>query len=903
ASPAPRAPLVVVGPSYLPRGLGEALAWLAESSETLVYALSPTRGYWEDMASAAEQRRYPDTPSAQLAPLPLRLWGRPCRDTARLFGQASGYDHLEAYRSPGDHTVLARLQSDILELAKAPGPGPGDDSIRIHVCPSSERELEAIGDDIWEQLDANPELRCSEIALYVAGSLDEVQATIGPVFHRLGGLPYHLASVPLSADSRLVEAFEALVELPLGSFTRPELLGIMLHPAVLARFPEARPEAWVELADQLGIVRGASQQDNQGTYIEGDLFNWDQGARRLAIGAVWSEHDTRTTLDLADRQYRPLALDQGAVAEAAQFGLLSRSLVADAERARDHRATLSGWSAWFEALVHAYLEPTSVPDQRARARLLQVIGELADLDDGTELGYKLAAAVVRRQVAGLTASRGELGADGVMVAPLELGHVIPAKLVYIAGLGDGAVPASGRRSPLDARQSSAIGDMEPTERIRVAFLEALLAARSALRLSYVGRDPKSGESRAPSALISELDSVLSSGYCDPSGLRVSHPLRPWDEPEATRSRSLATRRRAALSQVRAGLVSTLGEAPDPTLVRRALDRESLAPVRSAVGLVHQVDGVADETADDVIEVPISVLRRFLESPLQAWSGYVVGISAIDEPADRELSDEPLALDALALSSLLREVFIGGLRAGDDADGMVERLRSRIAIDELGGSFPTGLFARTIESDLAELLTRWSSTIRGTPEVLSFGRARESAVVSELLPPIELELQSGRRAQLVGVTQPRVEEIGALLITPSKKMSAKHRVRGFFEHVLSAAADREPRGGYALLGRMAETKQVRLANLDGARARDYLATLTGHLVGGRHDYALPCELAVAALDKPDVDLGRLLQSLTTRRASSDSFGPLGPQPGLAVPDHGRQLIESRFGLLRELEAGG
>ena len=107
---------------------------------------------------------------------------------------------------------------------------------------------------------------------------------------------------------------------------------MLTHPALIGRFPDASPADWLRLAEELGIVHGADRQDHQGTYIERDVLNWDQGIRRLVLGALMESgpagDETPVTLD--GQQYLPLGRTSDEQPGALAFALLARSLLADA---------------------------------------------------------------------------------------------------------------------------------------------------------------------------------------------------------------------------------------------------------------------------------------------------------------------------------------------------------------------------------------------------------------------------------------------------------------------------------------------------------------------------------------------------------------------------------------------
>ena len=93
-----------------------------------------------------------------------------------------------------------------------------------------------------------------------------------------------IVAAPLGASSHMVDAVLGLLALPLGKLTRREVLDVITHPNVRARFPDADPRIWLQLCDALTIAHGADRGALADTYIDQDRFNWDQGCKRLALG-------------------------------------------------------------------------------------------------------------------------------------------------------------------------------------------------------------------------------------------------------------------------------------------------------------------------------------------------------------------------------------------------------------------------------------------------------------------------------------------------------------------------------------------------------------------------------------------------------------------------------------------
>jgi exodeoxyribonuclease V gamma subunit len=321
------------------------------------------------------------------------------------------------------------------------------------------RELEVVAAAIRARLERDPALTANQIALLLAPSAVETYLPqIAPAFARYQ-LPFHVVDMPALGHGHAAVAMELLLALPLGRFRRPELLGVMTHPAVTARHPGVDPHDWMAWTEALGIVHGADDADHAGTYLAGmDTFHWDQGIKRLALGAFMAGPRAGADLvaTLEGRAYRPEEVAADEQASAATFALLARSLIADARWLRGHRAPLATWAGILDDLAAAYL---GGKDEAAQGELTRVRGALADLAeldlDGRVLDYPEVAALARRRLGQGRADRGEPLAYGVHVARITPHRPLPFAHVFAVGLGEGSFPSSDRRAGLDARHARA----------------------------------------------------------------------------------------------------------------------------------------------------------------------------------------------------------------------------------------------------------------------------------------------------------------------------------------------------------------------------------------------------------------------------------------------------------------
>jgi exodeoxyribonuclease V gamma subunit len=945
--------LHLFGASYVAPSYHRMLAVLARHIDVYLYTLNPCREFWEDVETPAELRRRVakrpqadpalDDPFGLLDPsenLALRLWGRPGRENLRLLGELDGYDFEEHFAASTASTLLARLQNDILDRVARTEPDPtlaADGSVQVLACPGIRRELEVVAAEIWRCLRTTPDLRCNDIAVIVPESRkDAYLSQVSAVFGESRDLPYHVVDLPLARGHRLGEAAHMLLDLPFSSFSRKELVPLVTHPSLMARFPEARPTDWLRLIDELGIVRGAEQRDLAGSYLDRDLFTWDQGLRRLALGAfmLGERSGDDTPVSLGENQYLPVETAPDDRASALDFALLVRSLIADARFAAGSdgptERPLAEWLEFIRAMLAAYLQPVDDAEEGLLGRWRASLDEIEEVGlQDLPVNYRVAAELARGALASVPGSRGQYLARGVTVASFVPMRAIPFRVVFVLGLGQGDFPRSARRGDLDLREARReAGDVTPREQDLYMFLETLLCARDRLVLSYVGRDEITGEKQPPSAVLLELREILSSGYLAEDEVNKLFdaeppPLRRYHDIERLDSQPLARAEQAAQNLGESLRASLPAGTPAPSSVgdlRRALSPSAFSEVAARLSLpAPPPAGEAHEEASHVI-VTLAELRYFLQDPLQGSARFRLRLrerKSDDELAD--LEDESFATAALDRTTRLREAMIGAVLASAGApspEAVAARYHEISLREELAGRGPAGLFREAERERHAAILNKWSEQFGGLAgggslrsRVLHFGQAFENEDAHEILPAITIELTAdGTRPPLTVELQGRTS---ALVETPDGPRASvilscraedsdeeirrdKESLPAFLDHVVLAAAGlsqgRAGHRGLLLLtdGDKHEVEVRRFAALDPARARDYLTRLVRDMLtgtlgpdgepSGLHAYFLPCEAVFHARRKgarPEDEAARLCQQHREggRSHVSTQYGPI------------------------------
>lgn len=1000
----PPSAIHVFGLTELPAGMQRPFARLAARTELCIYAINPCREFWEDVQTTRRapraDRARPARGRARVSDRQLALdigapplatdlvgddeadaenpflaaWAMPSRDTVRRLDalcDANAEHRQQVDLEPA--TLLACVQRDIADRAPArTGPRqlhlPADGSLVVMGAADPRRAWEAVAAEIWELVrgDARPEgpLRFSDIAVLVAGPDEPYLPLAASVFHEANDLPHVLVDAPL--PSRVPEAILGLLALPGGELSRREVLDVITHPNVKARFPDANAGAWLVLCEALGIARGADRRAFAGTYVERDLFNWDQGLRRLALGRFATgprSGDERPLVLAGPRRDRPEPYLPAEVGpdfrdDADALSLLARSLLADVRFAREARLPLGDWLRFVHALLDAYVSPLSSDDEAARLRVFAALDGLGAAHRAdTPVRLTVALPLIQEALGGLRGTRGQIFGNGVAIGSLAALQSLPFRVIFVLGLGPERFPASDRPLPFDPGDlpgdlpgelpgespgaSERAGDVTPRQRDRWLFLQALLAARERFYLSYVDRDPLSGDPREPSAVLLELMETLRDGYAEPATWTRAVPAQRDADPRARAAFPIAAAEAAARALGR-DLSARVPEAARlrEIDVEQGLSpdtRAALAPVLGTVPAAMSPAGEGGRSREARRRVQLDDVRAFLESPLQGGARVALGLRTVDDDTEaRATADEPFGVPRLVDRRILSDLFLRVWRDGPapSMEQLATAYDEALLTQRLAWLLPAGPFASAARARHLDLLDAWreailgaAAPVRGPAREIVYGRPDPDLTGADgrldLRPALTLEISVAERQvqlELHGRLRPRLQigdaEGSLILGASSNGDEDRDGLRPFIEHLVLAAAGSPPATSRYLIvrprsgGDGASATELVLAPVEAERAHAYLTTLLADLFARPHDYLLPCEAVFRAWQDHEKTRDKDGEARTLRdrivetrddpyyRASSNTkFGPV-PQPFDYPPpgiDEGERLAEQRFGL--------
>lgn len=946
-------PVHLFGFSYIARTYQEILAQIGERTQVHLYTFLPT------ILGVEEAAPSPAVPSTICS-----TWATPGLENMKLLSRLPNCKLCRVVEKVEETTTfLQKLQAGILhcDFGRKHRDGNGqagaavslepDDSVRVLACPSIEREVEIIGNEIWSMIQNDdqrdgPRLCFHDIAIIVADRkrLDTYQAHFRSRFESLYDIPCNYADVSIFKESEFLQAVLLLLELPFGDWKRSDVLRLLTHPCHQARVSSADPGLWKRWTDELGIYFGVDKASLANTYIDKDVYNWDQGITRLTLGAFLGGEKVgvQETFEVSTGELVPKDFLQGDTPAAAAYVAVLRSLIADTNFARESRLSFTQWSTFLHHLVTSYLAPQSEAEEKDLGLCLRQIYRLRDSDvAGEPVSYRIAADALREGLESLTGSKGHFLADGVVISSFLPMRPIPFRVAFIAGLGEGCFPAQNRDNALDLRLAQPMpGDVTSRQRDEYLFLETLMSTSDRVVFSYVSRDPHTGDEMKPSAVLDGLFYTLAKdfGVQDPrNALTVHHPLhrfevREGQEFDPNQVFDPATIGEVHTLRLRQELDKAFGgDAALPADAIRQLPR----PVRQflAVPSLPNEDPPPSEDSDEsdvpellqqkvepaalpaTLPLPLSVVRRFLECPLQAWGEMLLRLREDEEVDAMTVETEPREFSRLQQALLLRELFWSAIQSPESE--LSKLYDSRLAMAALSGSCPTGVFLETQREHHLRVLKNWRENLQilETPplsdfRIVRYGRAEEYVGVDQLQPAIRVPLlgsASATTVELYGKSEALHLGKGvSVSLVAREKVKENDFLRGFVDYLAVAATGlcehREYRAIVAPGEQCAEMETMERCwpAIDRQKATQYLSTLLTELVCNRHAYLLPSDAVVEAFSKDyRFTIEEIVNNLRYSHQPSyrSLYGPV-PKPWMYDPppeEEAMRMIQERWEL--------
>ncbi len=557
--------VVLFGISALPYQTLQAVAALSRHCQVLLAVPNPCQFYWGDIIEGREllgasRKRQQQRGGIDLSAIPLEelhahshpllaSWGRQGRDFVRMLDEfdteaAGRFDNLriDLFSEGEGDNLLGQVQAavrDMLPLSEHPrlAPDPQDRSIEFHVAHSVQREVEVLHDQLlsWFAQASEPALRPRDVVVMVP-DIDTFSAAIHAVFdqHKRSDprfIPFEIGDVKDRSVNPLLVALEWLLRLPQQRCRQSEVRDLLDVPALAARFGLADEDLptlglWIEGAS---VRWGLDQQhrDGLGLGSAGEQNAWIFGVRRMLLGYASGAGANFNGIEPYAEVGGLDAALAGSLAQLIETLLAWRATLAQAR-------TPAEWGEQARALLAAFFDASEESDRLTLGQLQDALQNWLETCYNAEFAEAVPLAVLREAwLGGLDEPtlNHQFVSGGVTFCSLMPMRAVPFRIVCLLGMNDGDFPRRARQADFDLLALPGMarpGDRSRRDDDRYLMLEAVLAARDKLYISWVGRNVRDNSEQPASVLVSQLRDYLKAGWeLDLDAMTTEHALQPF----------------------------------------------------------------------------------------------------------------------------------------------------------------------------------------------------------------------------------------------------------------------------------------------------------------------------------------------------------------------------------------
>ncbi|WP_443094121.1 exodeoxyribonuclease V subunit gamma [Pseudoduganella lutea] len=696
-------------------------------------------------------------------------------------------------------TLLEQLQGavrDMLPLAEHqfPVPDADDRSIVFHIAHSVQREVEVLHDRLLALFADNPGLRPRDIVVMVP-DIGVFTAAIHAVFgqYRKGDprhIPFEIGDVNDRSVNPLLVALEWLLRLPQQRCRQSEVRDLLDVPAVSRRFGLGEDDLpllgrWIEGAR---VRWGLDREHRAGLGLgpTGEQNAWIFGIRRMLLGYASGAGGAFGDIE----PYGEVGgLDAALAGSLAQ---VVEALLDWRERLAQPRTPFE-WGEQARALLAAFFDARDEADRLTMNELDATLNAWLETCDGAGFDEPVPLQVLREAWLGALdepSLEHQFVSGGVTFCTLMPMRAVPFRVVCLLGMNDGDFPRRASRADFDLLALPGMarpGDRSRRDDDRYLMLEAVLAARDVLYVSWCGRNARDNSEQPPSVLVAQLIDYLKAGWhLDLAERTVEHALQPFS--------------RRYFEQ--GGLLTYAAEWRS---AHAQGDGDALSTTLPA--------GLPPHELDERFRLKLAGLAAFLRQPVKYFFGQRLGVRFADSALVGE-DEEPFVLDALDRYFLEDEMLEDD--GAEEEDDVRASLVERAARLQREGVLPIGVIGERVRDGLIAALLpvrrAWLQLRAAYPEA-----APKLAVGLDLHGVILEDWIDGLRAD--GNAKVWLAQMSSKALDKSGQPRGDKLV-GAWLRQLAAAAQGETITGLLV----ARDAVLSMPPLDGAMARGALADL-------------------------------------------------------------------------------
>ncbi len=534
-----------LAPVYL-----EILVALSQHIQIHLFHLTPCQEYWGDILSDRQLTHHGRTHQAAVLDQEDLYLERGNPLLASLGGVARDFhnqlleyefEELDFFEQAPGCTILSRLQNHILYMKDGGQAAPEDKpflredcSLTFHICHAPLREIQVLHDYLLTLFSRMPGLQAGDILVMAPDMQAYAQAVQGVFLAAPEGqqIPFSINDQPCTGGLATVQTFLDLLTTLSGKCPVSEILSLLESEPLHSRFhlnhtdlPKIRQ--WIKAS---AIHWGLDQEQREQLGMQ-DYFqnSWQDGLEKLMLAYFFDsvEHSFNdrfpaTTLPLSEAD------------TLGGFTEFIAQLQAWSHRVTTPR-TLSQWIEDLLALLEAFFvqEKDEPSIKRIRDGLEALLNQAEAAGCSQPIEYKIVIHHLTRQFLATPADQVFLSGRVTFCNMVPM-RSVPFRVICMLGMQDDNFPRSGPAISFSLlHKKPRTGDRNRRNDDRYLFLEALLSARDALFISWVGRSRIDNSEIPPSTVVSELQDYLDRCFRSPDHrspatcITREHPLQPF----------------------------------------------------------------------------------------------------------------------------------------------------------------------------------------------------------------------------------------------------------------------------------------------------------------------------------------------------------------------------------------
>ena len=543
--------LSIIGITALPPVYLSLFELMAKHCDITLYFLSPSEAYWGDLLDLKQQAKqrslFDDAESDDDDHIGHPLLASLGKQGQDFFEQLQTCQHESSnmFVAPEFDSLLGHLKHDIYSLvdidhlAEKAAIDADDNSIQVHSCHSTTREVEVLHDQLLVMLETDESLSPTDMVV-MTPDIERYAAAIDAVFASSETqLPYSIADCGVSYQNQLISTFISVLNLPQSRFDVETVLALLQNPAVQQRF-KLDEEAVVIIRSWLHDTHtrwGLDGKDKQRFDLPANEANtWRAGLDRLLLAYALPQANQAGGLFENKLSFDAISGERAAIM--AQLCAFIDNL--DCCRQRLSKAkTAQQWQQNLNDVIDDLFLLTSEQQQFERElnTLRHTIEQFVDSASLAEFDALVEPELMQDWLnRHLDSEQNEsrFMGHGITFCGMVPMRSIPFDVVCLIGMNDESYPRRQPKLGFDLLANDfRLGDRSRREDDRYLFLEAILSAQRTLYISYVGASIHDNAAIPPSVLVSDLRDVLNLSYCSESQdelwsqLFTQHPLQAF----------------------------------------------------------------------------------------------------------------------------------------------------------------------------------------------------------------------------------------------------------------------------------------------------------------------------------------------------------------------------------------